>query len=71
MATEIERIDKLEGDMVDVRVRLGVAESDIKSVKETLKKIDHNISKVLWGVIGTFGTVLLGIITLVINHLWK
>lgn len=42
MATEQEQIDLLRGDMIDVKTRLAVAESNIKETKEKLGKIDAN-----------------------------
>lgn len=69
MPTEQERIGKLEDDMIDMKVRMGVAEGDIKAIKGKLDKIDHNVSKIIWGVFGTFGTVFVTLITLLGNYL--
>lgn len=44
MATDKERIDKLEVDMVDVKTRLAVAESNIEEMSRRLEKIDSNTS---------------------------
>lgn len=44
MATDKERIDKLEVDMVDVKTRLAVAESNIEEMSRRLEKIDNNTS---------------------------
>ena len=44
MATDKERIDKLEVDMVDVKTRLAVAESNIEELSRRLEKIDSNTS---------------------------
>jgi archaellum component FlaC len=48
MATDQERITSLESDMVQVKINLAVAQSDIATVKEKLNKIDVNVNKLLW-----------------------
>lgn len=44
MSTDKERINKLEVDMVDVKTRLAVAESNIEEMSRRLEKIDSNTS---------------------------
>lgn len=72
MVNEQDHLNKLQSDMIDVQIRLGVAESDIKAIKTDLKSIKDGVSKLLWGVFGTFGTLLIGItlaiITYYLNH---
>lgn len=48
MATEQERLDKLEEKQREHEVRLAVAESDIKTIKTSISKIEGNTSKILW-----------------------
>ena len=64
MATDKERIDKLEVDMVDVKTRLAVAESNIEEMSKRLEKIDNNTS---W----TVRLLLSGIIVAVLNLILK
>lgn len=64
MATDKERIDKLEVDMVDVKTRLAVAESNIEEMSRRLEKIDNNTS---W----TVRLLLSGIIVAVLNLILK
>lgn len=64
MATDKERIDKLEIDMVDVKTRLAVAESNIEEMSRRLEKIDNNTS---W----TVRLLLSGFIVAVLNLILK
>lgn len=64
MATDKERIDKLEADMVNVKTRLAVAESNIEEMSRRLEKIDNNTS---W----TVRLLLSGIIVAVLNLILK
>lgn len=64
MATDKERIDKLEVDMVDVKTRLAVAESNIEEMSRRLEKIDINTS---W----TVRLLLSGFIVAVLNLILK
>lgn len=68
MATEQEQLSQLQNDMVDVKVRLGVAESDIKVIKTDLNTIKQGISKLLWGVFGIFSTLLVTGVIALINY---
>lgn len=52
MATEQEQIDVIKADIVDVKIRLTVAESNIQEISKKIDKIDANISKLTWIVIG-------------------
>lgn len=69
MATEQEQ-DRLnqqfQGDIIDIKVRLGVAESDIKIIKIDLGTIKSGISKLLWGVFGIFGTLATGLVVTIV-----
>lgn len=48
MATEQERITKLEGEVVTMKIQIAVAQTDIATVKGKLDKIDANVNKLLW-----------------------
>jgi archaellum component FlaC len=62
--TEVERIEKLEEEMLLMKIDLAVAKSDISTIKGKLDKIDMNVSKLVWLVVGA---VLLAIINVVLN----
>ena len=64
MATDKERLDKLEVDMVNVKTRLAVAESNIEEMSRRLEKIDNNTS---W----TVRLLLSGFIVAVLNLILK
>ena len=48
MATDIERISRLETEVGQMKIDIAVAQTDIQSVKNKLDKIDQNINKLLW-----------------------
>jgi archaellum component FlaC len=48
MATEQERIQKLEDEMLTIKIDVAVAKSDITGIKNKLDKIDLNVSKLVW-----------------------
>jgi archaellum component FlaC len=48
MATDQERIKKLEDEQVLMKIDIAVAKTDITSVKDKLNKIDQNVNKLLW-----------------------
>lgn len=52
MATEQEQLDVLKSEMIAVKIDVAVAKSDINMVKGKLDKIDTNISKLTWIVVG-------------------
>ena len=64
MATDKERIDKLEVDMANVKTRLAVAESNIEEMSRRLEKIDSNTS---W----TVRLLLSGFIVAILNLILK
>lgn len=47
-----QRIQKLEADMVDVKTRLAVAESNIKDMREDISAIKSNTTWILRLIIG-------------------
>ena len=47
-----QRISKLEADMVDVKTRLAVAESNIKDMREDISAIKSNTTWILRLIIG-------------------
>jgi predicted nucleic acid-binding Zn-ribbon protein len=47
-----QRIAKLEADMVDVKTRLAVAESNIKDMREDISAIKSNTTWILRLIIG-------------------
>ncbi|WP_432199225.1 hemolysin XhlA family protein [Anoxybacillus gonensis] len=47
-----ERIQKLEADMVDVKTRLAVAESNIKDMREDISAIKNNTTWILRLIVG-------------------
>jgi predicted nucleic acid-binding Zn-ribbon protein len=47
-----QRIEKLEADMVDVKTRLAVAESNIKDMREDISAIKNNTTWILRLIIG-------------------
>ena len=57
-----QRVGKLEVDMVDVKTRLAVAESNIKDVKEDISSIKNNTTWILRLVIGSIIMALLALI---------
>ena len=62
MATEQERLDKLEENQRNHEVRLAVAESDIKSIKNDISSIKNNTTWLLRIVIGAILAGLLGLV---------
>jgi hypothetical protein len=59
-----KQIDGLREDMIDVKTRLAVAESNIREMRQQLIKIDSNTT---WTVRLVMGAILLGIINVVLN----
>jgi predicted nucleic acid-binding Zn-ribbon protein len=57
-----QRIQKLEADMVDVKTRLAVAESNIKDMREDISAIKNNTTWILRLIIGGIVLALLGLI---------
>ncbi|WJQ03189.1 hemolysin XhlA family protein [Geobacillus stearothermophilus] len=47
-----QRVAKLEADMVDVKTRLAVAESNIKDMREDISAIKNNTTWILRLIIG-------------------
>ncbi|MCG6182951.1 hemolysin XhlA family protein [Anoxybacillus sp. LAT_38] len=47
-----ERLQRLESDMVDVKTRLAVAESNIRDMKEDISTIKSNTTWILRLIIG-------------------
>ena len=43
-----ERIVKLEGDIVEIKIAVEVNKRDIKEVKDSVTKIEGNTSKLVW-----------------------
>ena len=64
MATDKERIDKLEVDMVDVKTRLAVAESNIEEMSKRLEKIDNNTS---WTVRLLLSVIIVAVLNLILK----
>jgi hypothetical protein len=58
-----QRIQKLEADMVDVKTRLAVAESNIKDMREDISAIKNNTTWILRIILGVIITGLLGLLT--------
>lgn len=56
------RVSKLEGDMVDVKTRLAVAESNIKDMREDIHTIKGNTTWILRIIVGAIVAALLGLI---------
>jgi hypothetical protein len=54
-----QRIQKLEADMVDVKTRLAVAESNIKDMREDISAIKNNTTWILRLIVGGIVGVLL------------
>jgi hypothetical protein len=48
MATEQERLDKLETDMNQMNLRMTLAESNIDEMGKKLDKIEGNTGKIIW-----------------------
>ncbi|MDE3839351.1 hemolysin activation protein [Bacillus methanolicus] len=48
------RVQKLESDMVDVKTRLAVAESNIKDMREDITAIKSNTTWILRLIVGGF-----------------
>jgi hypothetical protein len=47
-----DRVQKLEADMVDIKTRLAVAESNIKDMREDISAIKSNTTWILRLIIG-------------------
>ncbi len=47
-----ERVQRLESDMVDVKTRLAVAESNIKDMREDIGTIKNNTTWILRLIVG-------------------
>lgn len=47
-----QRVAKLEADMVDVKARLAVAESNIKDMREDISAIKNNTTWILRLIVG-------------------
>lgn len=56
------RVQKLEADMVDVKTRLAVAESNIKDMREDIHTIKGNTTWILRIIIGAIVGGLLGLL---------
>jgi hypothetical protein len=54
-----ERLQRLEADMVDVKTRLAVAESNIKDMREDISAIKNNTIWILRLIVGGIVGVLL------------
>ena len=52
MAEDISRLKKVEGDVSDLKIRMAVAESNIKDIKEDVSSIKGNTTWILRLVIG-------------------
>ncbi|WP_267879873.1 hemolysin XhlA family protein [Parageobacillus thermoglucosidasius] len=57
-----QRVAKLEADMVDVKTRLAVAESNIKDMREDISAIKNNTTWILRLIIGAIIASLLGLV---------
>jgi predicted nucleic acid-binding Zn-ribbon protein len=57
-----QRIEKLEADMVDIKTRLAVAESNIKDMREDISAIKNNTTWILRIILGAIITGLLGLL---------
>jgi hypothetical protein len=57
-----DRLQKLEADMVDIKTRIAVAESNIKEIYKTLDKINNNTTWILRLIIGAIVAALLGLV---------
>lgn len=57
-----DRVTKLEHDMVDVKTRLAVAESNIKDMREDIHTIKGNTTWILRIIIGAIISGLLGLL---------
>ncbi|MDQ1003955.1 putative nucleic acid-binding Zn-ribbon protein [Neobacillus niacini] len=57
-----QRFEKLENDMVDVKTRLAVAESNIKDIKEDISSIKSNTTWLLRIVVGAIVMAILRLI---------
>ena len=57
-----QRITELERDMVDVKMRLVIAETNIKEIYKTLDKINNNTTWILRIIIGAIVGALLALV---------
>jgi hypothetical protein len=57
------RVSKLESDMVDVKTRLAVAESNIKDIREDISSIKNNTAWIIRLIIGAIIMAVLGFIS--------
>lgn len=55
-----QRVSNLEKDMVDVKTRLAVAESNIKDIKEDVSDIKNNTVWIIRLIVGGIVTAILG-----------
>jgi hypothetical protein len=58
-----QRVSKLESDMVDVKTRLAVAESNIKDIKEDITSIKNNTAWIIRLIVGAIIMAILGFIS--------
>ena len=56
------RVSSLERDMMDVKTRLAVAESNIKDMKEDIHSIKQNTNWILRLIIGAIIAAVLGLV---------
>lgn len=56
MATEQERIDKLENENVDLKIRVKVLETDVKGIKEDIGSIKDDTKWLRRTITGSFIT---------------
>jgi hypothetical protein len=64
MATEQERLDKLENDMIQMNLRMTLAESNIKEMGKKLDKIEGNTGKIIWILVSA---IILAVLNMIIR----
>lgn len=64
MATEQERLDKLETDMIQMNLRMTLAESNIKEMGKKLDKIEGNTGKIIWILVSA---IILAVLNMIIR----
>lgn len=64
MATDQERLDKIEEKVRSLEVESAVMKSDINTLKASITKIEGNTSKIIW-LVGS--TIIIAILNLIIK----
>lgn len=69
MPTDQEILNKeFQKDIIDLKIKVGIHDSDISTIKRTLDTINKNLTKVLWTVVSTSGSLVVGVIIVIVSY---